>query len=119
MDWQEYILSGFRMLLLVGIIRESFDLGFDALAPSNLWHAEELCKGRWCKLLQHKIRQLFPNYTPLDKYKYKDIISNFYTSYDYREDVYPSIIPNWDRSPRAGRRAVIYTGSTPALLKNI
>ena len=94
-----------------------FDLGFDALAPSNLWHAEELCKGRWCKLLQHKIRQLFPNYTPLDKYKYKDIISNFYTSYDYREDVYPSIIPNWDRSPRAGRRAVIYTGSTPTLFE--
>ena len=68
-------------------------------------------------MLQHKIRQLFPNYTPLDKYKYKDIISNFYTSYDYREDVYPSIIPNWDRSPRAGRRAVIYTGSTPALFE--
>ena len=53
-----------------------FDLGFDALAPSNLWHAEELCKGRWCKLLQHKIRQLFP-----------------------------------------GRRAVIYTGSTPTLFE--
>ena len=26
-----------------------FDLGFDALAPSNLWHAEEQCKGRWSK----------------------------------------------------------------------
>ena len=94
-----------------------FDLGFDALAPSNLWHAEEQCKGRWSKLLQHKLRQVFPNYTPLDKYKYSDIISNFYTSYDYREDVYPSIIPNWDRSPRGGRRAVIYTDSTPALFE--
>lgn len=53
----------------------------------------------------------------ITKYKYSDIISNFYTSYDYREDVYPSIIPNWDRSPRGGRRAVIYTDSTPALFE--
>ena len=45
------------------------------------------------------------------------IRDSFYTSYDYREDVYPSIIPNWDRSPRAGRRAVIYTGSTPTLFE--
>ena len=26
-------------------------------------------------------------------------------------------MPNWDRSPRGGRRAVIYTGSTPELFK--
>lgn len=94
------------------------DMGFDALAPSNMWYAESLCKGKYKKLFLHKIRKYLPNYTPLDKYRYSDIIKNFYNKFDYNENVYPSIIPNWDRSPRGGRRAVIYTGSTPELFKN-
>lgn len=34
---------------------------------------------------------------------------------DYRDNVYPSIVPCWDHSPRTGRRAFVVTGSTPAL----
>lgn len=93
------------------------DMGFDALAPSNMWYSESKCKGKYQKLILHKLRKYIPNYTPLDKYKYSDIIKNFYNKFDYNENVYPSIIPNWDRSPRGGRRAVIYTGSTPELFK--
>ena len=94
-----------------------FDLGFDAIAPSNLWYAESKVKGKYIKLIEHKLRKYFPKIAPLDKYKYKDIINNFYNQYDYLENSYPSIVPNWDRSPRGGRRAVIYTGSTPELFK--
>ena len=97
--------------------QEVFDLGFDALVPSNLWYAESQTKGKWTKLIRHKIRNIFPKWTPLDKYKYSDIIKHFYNNFDYQENVYPSIVPNWDRSPRGGRRAVIYTGSTPDLFK--
>ena len=93
------------------------DLGFDAIAPSNLWYSESKAKGKYIKLLEHKFRKYFPRFAPLDKYKYKDIIKNFYTKYDYLENAYPSIVPNWDRSPRGGRRAVIYTGSTPELFE--
>lgn len=93
------------------------NMGFNAIAPSNLWLAESKVKGKFSKMLQHKLRKLFPNYTPLDKYEYKDIINNFYTEYDKLENAYPSIVPNWDRSPRGGRRAIIYTNSTPELFK--
>ncbi len=98
--------------------QQVLDLGFDAIAPSNLWYAESKAKGKYVKLLEHKLRKYFPKLAPLDKYKYSSIIKNFYTEYDSLENGYPSIIPNWDRSPRGGRRAVIYTGSTPELFKH-
>ena len=46
-----------------------------------------------------------------------NIIKYLVNDYDKRDDVYPSILPGWDRSPRSGRRAVIYYGSTPQLWK--
>ena len=97
--------------------QQTLDMGFDAIAPANLWLAESKAKGYFFKMLEHKIRNYFPKISPLDKYKYKDIIKHFYTKYDRLENGYPSIIPNWDRSPRGGRRSVIYTGSTPILFK--
>lgn len=31
--------------------------------------------------------------------------------------VYPTLFPNWDRSPRSGTKARIYVGSTPELFQ--
>lgn len=97
--------------------QHTLDIGFDAIAPSNLWYAESKVKGKMLKMIEHKWRGLLPHIAPLDKYKYKDIIKYLFTDYDKLENGYPSIIPNWDRSPRGGRRAIIYTGSTPELFK--
>lgn len=36
---------------------------------------------------------------------------------DSRAEVFPSIIPSWDHSPRSGRRAFVLTGSTPDLFE--
>ena len=38
------------------------------------------------------------------KYNYKDIINNYYVKEDKWDNVYPTIIPNFDRSPRAGKK---------------
>lgn len=29
--------------------------------------------------------------------------------------IFPSILPNWDHTPRSGKRGVIFEGSTPKL----
>ena len=34
-----------------------------------------------------------------------------------REDVFPSIIPNWDHTPRSGRNGFLFTNSTPELFE--
>ena len=49
----------------------------------------------------------------LDKYDDRKIIENFYSPSDRREDVYPQLLAGWDRSPRSGRRAIIYHNNTP------
>lgn len=115
--------NGFKGIHFIGLIggwlenyQKVLDFGFDAIIPGNMWYAESRVKGKLLKLVQFKIRQRFPAIF-LDKYKYSDIINYFFNKYDKLENVYPSIIPQWDRSPRSGRRAVIYTGSTPELFK--
>lgn len=93
------------------------DLGFDAMATSNLWYAESKVRGYFFKMLYTKWRIFSPQTAPIDKYEYKNIIKYLFTDYDKMENGYPSIIPNWDRSPRGGKRAIIYTNSTPDLFK--
>lgn len=94
------------------------DAGFDAISIGNMWNAQTAVNhGYFLQMLRTKIRKYFPKISPLDRYPYKKIIKHLRTSWDSKENVYPQIIPNWDRSPRGGRRAVIYEGSTPELFK--
>ncbi len=95
---------------------QQFVQGFDAIAHSGLWEAESKIKGRYVKIFSNIFRNVI-DWVPLDKYNYKDIIKHLITAYDKHENIYPCIIPGWDRSPRSGRRAVIYYGSTPSLWK--
>ena len=48
---------------------------------------------------------------------YPAIVKNLYTSADSREDVYPTLLPQWDRSPRSGRNAVVYYDNSPAAFR--
>ena len=53
----------------------------------------------------------------LKKYRYQDIIKSYFSEIDAFENVYPTIVPNYDRSPRGGKKAVIYYESTPELFR--
>lgn len=64
----------------------------------------------------HKLRERF-TFLSLARYPYKKIINYLTTDLDRKENVYPSAIPQWDRSPRSGRQAIIYYGSTPDLFR--
>lgn len=67
--------------------------------------------------IKERLKGLNPRWFPLLRYKYKDIISHWYTDFDKMDNGYPMVFPNFDRSPRAGVRAQIYVGSTPELFK--
>ena len=98
--------------------KKTLDLGFDALIIGNQWNAQtKVNHGYIGMMLKTKLRKYFPQIAPLDTYPYKKIIKNLFGEWEKHENCYPQIIPNWDRSPRGGRRAVIYTGSTPQLFK--
>jgi len=95
-----------------------FDIGFDAVNSNGQWQAESRVKGKYLKLIESKIKKYFGGIR-IDKYDYKEIIKYLLTEEDKNEYVYPNIIPQWDRSPRSGRRATIYTDSTPELFSKL
>jgi hypothetical protein len=80
--------------------------------------AEIMCKG----VINHVLKRSLSKYLKvdlLDTFRQDKINENLITQEDYSEDVYPTIFPNWDRSPRAGKSATIYTNSTPEAFKMI
>lgn len=90
-------------------------MGFDAINSNGQWEAEIAAKGKWKYLIWNKFVHKFA--VGLLKFDYCDIIKHFFTEDDREENIYPTIMPNWDRSPRSGNRAVIYHDSTPTLFK--
>ena len=92
-------------------------LGFDAINNGlrNQWSAE--CAATGSKYL--KMLRSFFSYRAegvvLQKYEYKDIIKNLCNDEDYEENVYPTILPGYDRTARSGRKAEIYHNNTPDL----
>ena len=50
-------------------------------------------------------------------YEYKDAMKYFSGLEDKRENVYPTLVPNWDHSPRTGKYGSILKNSTPALFQ--
>ena len=63
------------------------------------------------KLFKFKIlrRPLILNYSFISKYFIQDI--------DINDNIIPTIIPNWDHSPRSGKHGVIFHKSNPKLFK--
>jgi hypothetical protein len=100
----------------VDYYKHYMNLGFDAIWTNNMRKAEIESIGfrrLWIKrALYHglKIRKL-------SIYAYKDIIKHLFTDADKQENIYPMIIPRWDKTPRQGNRSTIYEGSTPELFK--
>lgn len=50
-------------------------------------------------------------------FKYKNVIRSFEGEEDTKETVFPTIIPNWDHTPRSGKKGSIFHNSTPAIFK--
>lgn len=92
------------------------NLGFDGVNPFGDTRAQILSSSYityyWKRLLMHY------NIKTVAKYNYQDIIRHYYCPSDNKENIYPTIIPNFDRTPRAGwRTSNIWYNSTPNLFK--
>lgn len=90
--------------------------GFDAVVPNSPGVAFlRLAKRRFLP------RYLFPRMVhkflkqPV-QHKYRDFVEHNRVSPDH-DDFFPSVVPNWDNTPRLGRNGVVLTGPTPGLFK--
>ncbi len=87
-------------------------MGFDAVMSTNQKYAEMRAGGALHKAFCGAMRRMKPGLF-LEKYRYGDIVRRFYTPADKRIDVYPQLLAGWDRSPRSGRRAIVYADRNP------
>lgn len=107
--------DGMQGIHFVGIDHDQalFARGIDALAPHsfNIALSNYLTGARKVKqLLQHKIMK-----RPRWVIDYADFINYFdNSSYDGSKYI-PTAIPNWDNTPRIGRRGVVLHNATPEL----
>ncbi|MDR0541894.1 MAG: glycoside hydrolase family 99-like domain-containing protein [Dysgonamonadaceae bacterium] len=62
-------------------------------------------------------RGIYKNYTSNGIFKYRDLIKYLIKPTDCKKHTYPAIVPNWDNSPRSGRKSFIIRDSTPELFR--
>jgi hypothetical protein len=92
------------------------NIDFDAVNSRGVTNAQWKSK-LLVKLVLDKVLGKYTNIGFKDKYNYAKIIKNLIVEEDSWENVYPTIIPNYDRSARSGKIAQIWHGSTPTLFK--
>lgn len=95
-------------------------LGFDGINSRGLGIAHYRYNGKCVAVLRslfnRAMLRLF-DWRPVDKYNYKRVGMLMYTDEDKKDNIFPTIIPNWDRSPRAGKRAKVWYNYKPDYFK--
>ena len=91
--------------------KKIIELGFDGVNSCGIINFRTSLKLRvkleWIK------KRLFKR---PEVYSYKEVYPKFINKdYDIRNDVFPTIIPNWDHTPRSGINGYLFEESTPEL----
>lgn len=95
---------------------ELFEQGFDGVNSrgENLAYFKSV--GSLTLMKRQILKRLFHKGS-LTICNQKDINRHLFNEYEEIENIYPTVIPNFDRSPRAGKRAVIWKNSSPEVFK--
>lgn len=98
-------------------VYDSFlELGFDGINSFGKSRAEMLYMGKYRRIIRKGAQKIFP-WLPTLKYNYSKAMKYFFAPEDAWDNVYPTILPQWDRTPRAGKHEGIYINSTPENFK--
>lgn len=98
------------------VYKDILDLGFDGINSFGKPRAEMLYLGKYRRILSSIIHKKFP-FLPSLKLNYSKVMKNFFAPEDNWENIFPTIFPQWDRTPRAGNSEGIYTHATPENFK--
>ena len=97
------------------IFQSVLDMGFDAVNSFGRRRGEMLSRGKYIELFKTALRKVG---LPVGAYyDYSKTVRGFFAPEDKWENVIPTIMPNWDRSPRAALHDGVYVGSTPEAFK--
>lgn len=94
------------------VYKSFLNMGFDGINSLGKSRAEMLYSGKYRRLIRFALQQRF-SFMPTLKYEYPEVVKNFFAPEDSWENVFPTILPQWDRSPRTGKSEGVYVNSTP------
>lgn len=121
-----YFVAHWQNELTPEIIQRLTDYGFDKINYCGLWEAPgRLSRFRdegksVIRLAYRKVKDIIESriLRNFKYFRYKDIYPFFLDGSETDEMIIPTIIPNWDHSPRSGKSAYIIGDSSPNLFKN-
>ena len=86
-------------------------MGFDAVNSYGKRRGEMLKDGKFVNLAKTALRRFG---LPVGRrFDYSKTVKHFFAPEDCWENVYPTILPQWDRTPRKAAWDGIYTGASP------
>lgn len=93
------------------IFNSVLELGFDAVNSLGKRRGEMLAEGRWNNLLKVALRRIG---IPVgQKYDFSKTTRGFFAPEDKWENVFPTVLPQWDRTPRVASYDGVYTNASP------
>ncbi|WP_455639390.1 glycosyltransferase WbsX family protein [Parabacteroides sp.] len=95
-------------------IDKLLSMGYDAVNIVRLFEYQRIGLSFFRKAINKIKREVFNHGFWCE---YSDAMKYFSAEEDKNENVYPTIVPNWDHSPRTGRFGGILKNSTPKLFR--
>lgn len=91
-----------------------FKKGFNAINTVRIWTSEFKNPTSLSSIFKKFKRK----YLGLPHVReYKDCINDLFEKEDEKDTIYPTLVPNWDHSPRSGASGVIFHHATPELFE--
>lgn len=98
-----------------------FDIGYDGVQAQHIGDSLfHVTRNNLIKRIRRKLWHMgieLRGETFGGVFEYKEIIKYLTTSEETKDNIYPLIIPNWDNSPRSGRKSLVFANSTPDLFR--
>lgn len=91
---------------------EVFNQGFDAVNLRERERAEFVVNGKMRTLMDKVVARILKT-GRLKKFDMHDINQNLFVDEEKQSNIMPTLLPNWDRTPRAGKASTIYINDTP------
>lgn len=89
-------------------------MGFDAINIGPTTRCQNLYRGLSKVRFANKLRRIFTGCPNMVEYKdINDLI--WKKGYEDKEDILPTLIPNWDHSPRGGKNSLVFNHCSPEL----
>lgn len=115
--WREYALKeGLKGIYFIGtevMPWEPKKYGFDAVTTKKALHPAALGELKGTRKIRRVIRKILGY--PDHKHEYKKILKYLLDREAVEDNVFPSVMHDWDNTPRSGQRGMVFHKSTPEL----